>query len=139
MRVLDTNVLSELIRPRPDPAVVAWVRKQPTSSLYTTTITQAEMLYGVAVMPAGRRRDDLRTAVRDLFEVDLSGRVIPFDGDAAVIYAEIAAHRRSLGRPISQLDGLIASIARSRGSAVATRNETDFADCGLDVVNPWSD
>jgi hypothetical protein len=139
VRILDTNVLSELIRPRPDPAAVAWVRRQPTSSLYTTTITQAEMLYGVAVMPAGRRRDNLHSAVRDLFDVDLSGRVIAFDGDAAVVYAEIAAHRRSLGRPISQLDAQIASIARSRGSAVATRNTADFADCGLDIVNPWSD
>lgn len=139
MRVLDTNVLSELIRPRPHAAVVAWVRGQPASSLFTTTITQAEMLYGVTIVPAGKRRDDLLAAVHALFEVDLAERVLPFDGDAASHYADIAAKRRALGRPISQLDAQIAAIARSRGSRVATRNAADFAECGIGVVDPWVD
>ncbi|MEN0066231.1 MAG: type II toxin-antitoxin system VapC family toxin [Myxococcota bacterium] len=138
MRVLDTNVLSELTRASPHPAVASWVRRQPASSLFTTTVTQAEMMYGVAILPAGKRRDDLLIAVRGLFEVDLAGRVLPFDSDAAGHYADIAAQRRANGKPISQFDAQIAAISRSRGSGVATRNVSDFADCGIDVVDPWS-
>lgn len=114
------------------------MRAQPGPSLFTTAIAHAEMLYGVATLPPSRRRDDLAEAVRALFEVDLAGRVLPFDGEAASHFAHIAAGRRAAGRPISQLDAQIAAIARSRGAGVATRNVADFADCGVAVVDPWT-
>jgi hypothetical protein len=135
--VVDTNVISELVRPQPDPGVVAWVARHPSSTLFTTTITQAEILYGVAVLPTGRRRTALEAAIEAIFTVDLAGRVIPFDADAARAYATLAARRRSLGRPIAQLDGQIGAIAKSRGASLATRNVADFADCDVTLVNPW--
>ncbi len=137
MIVLDTNVLSELMRPEPDAAVVAWIGGQPMAGLFTTTLTQAEIFYGLALLPRGRRRDALVAAARPMFEVDLAGRVLPFDTDAALAYPDIAAGRRKGGRPISQIDAQIAAIARSRGARLATRNVSDFADCGIAVVDPW--
>jgi toxin FitB len=137
MIVLDTNVLSELMRPRPDAAVVSFVSDQPPVTLFTTTITLAELTYGVAVLPQGRRRSELADAVERMFEEDLAGRVLPFDTAAARAYADISAERRRIGRPISQFDAQIAAIARSRSTRLATRNVADFADCGLDVIDPW--
>jgi predicted nucleic acid-binding protein len=103
----------------------------------TTTLTQAEIFYGLALLPEGRRRDDLTAAARLVFDVDLAGRVLPFDIDAALAYPEIAAGRRQGGRPIDQIDAQIAAIVRSRGARLATRNLRDFADCGIDVICPW--
>lgn len=139
MIVLDTNVLSESWRPRPSPTVVAWMRVQPAAALFTTVITEAELLYGAALLPSGRRRHSLETEIGRTFSEDFAGRVLPFDSAAAREYARIMSGRRSAGRPISQADAQIAAIVCSRGAALATRNVADFADCGLDVISPWAE
>ena len=110
---------------------------QPSTSLFTTTICEAEILYGVALLPAGRRRVALEQAVTAIFGEELAGRVLSFDRAAASAFAEISARRRRLGRPISQFDAQIAAIALSQGADVATRNVGDFADCGIGVIDPW--
>jgi toxin FitB len=135
MIVLDTNVLSETWRPAPSPKVLAWMRSQPMSALFTTTITEAELFYGIALLPDSKRRRALEAAVSLIFAEDLAGRVLPFDSAAAREYAGIAAARRHAGRPIAEAQ--IAAIARSRGAAVATRNGEDFAGCGVTIVSPW--
>ena len=137
MIVLDTNVLSELLRAAPDPAVVRWAASQPLETLFTTTVTQAEMLYGIKLLPAGQRRQQLEDAVTALFDEDFAGRVLPFDGEAATAYARIAAERKQSGHPISQFDAQIAAIGQTRGGRLATRNVADFERCGLDIFNPW--
>lgn len=137
MIVLDTNVISEMMRPKPARHVSDWFATHAMSSLFTTALTQAEILYGLALLPAGRRRQALLTAARPIFDGDLAGRVLPFDSDAAAIYPDIAVRRRSAGQPISQVDAQIAAIVRSRGATLATRNVRDFADCGISVVDPW--
>jgi predicted nucleic acid-binding protein len=137
MIVLDTNVLSEAWRPKPSAKVLGWIRFQPSAGLFTTAITEAELLYGVALLPDSRRRRVLESAVRLIFAEDLAGRVLPFDSAAAREYADIAAARRRAGRRMPEADAQIAAIARSRGAALATRNVQDFADCGLTVVSPW--
>jgi predicted nucleic acid-binding protein len=137
MIILDTNVLSELLRQKPAPGLEGWVAAQPVASLFTTTITQAEMLFGVALLPRGRRRTGLAEAVAALFDVEFAGRLLFFDSSAARAFALVAAERRLAGRPIAQLDAQIAAIARSRGATLATRNTPDFQDCGISLVNPW--
>lgn len=137
MIVLDTNVLSELMRPEPDANVSAWDAQRPATSLFTTTLTQAEMLYGLRLLPAASRRSRLEAVVSEMFATDFAGRVLPFDQAAAHAYAEIAAARRRAGRPIAQFDAQIAAIARSRDAGVATRNVADFEGCGIDVIDPW--
>lgn len=121
----------------PNAQVTDWVARHPASSLFSTFITEAEIRYGVALLPDGERKDVLERAISGMFEEDLAGQILPFDGTAARAYAEIVVGRRKLGRPISQFDALIAAIARSRGAAVATRNSKDFEACGIDVINPW--
>jgi hypothetical protein len=111
---------------------------QSPASLFTTAICEAEILYGVALLPAGRRRTALEESVTAIFREEFSGRVLPFDSAAARAFAEIAARRRRSGRPVSAFDAQIAAIAQSRGADVATRNEEDFADCGVSIVNPWA-
>lgn len=138
MIILDTNVLSELLRSVPDPGVTAWVASRPLATLFTTSVTQAEMLYGACVLPAGHRRGQLESALRGLFEEDFSGRILPFDSTAARFYAEIAAARRQAGRAISQFDAQIAAITMACGGALATRNVAAFADTGVRVVDPWA-
>jgi predicted nucleic acid-binding protein len=135
--VLDTNVVSELMKAAPAAAVARWIVEQPATILYTTSITQAEILHGILLLPTGRRRGALETAAEAMFEVDFGGRVLPFGGEAARAYAQIAAQRRRSGRPISHFDAQIAAIARSARAAVATRNVDDYGDCGIRVVNPW--
>ena len=108
-------------------------REQPV----TTTVTQAEILYGVRLLPSAKRPSRLEAAVGDMFTTDFAGRVLPFDQAAAQAYAEIAVARRRAGRPISQFDAQIAAIARSRDAGVATRNIADFEGCGIGVVDPW--
>jgi toxin FitB len=137
MIVLDTNVLSEAWRPAPSPAVMEWMRSQPVAALFTTTITEAELLYGIALLPEGKRRRSLEAVVALVFAEDLAGRVLSFDSAAAREYADIAAARRRAGRPIAEADARIAAIARSRGATVATRNVEDFASCGIELVSPW--
>ena len=138
MIVLDTNVVSELMRPSPATNVVDWVTQQAATTLYFSTISEAELRYGVEVLLAGQRRAGLLAAIEGMLREDFAGRILPFDSDAARAYAVIAAGRRVAGRPISQADCQIAAIAHSRGASVATRNAGDFEDCGIAVVNPWA-
>jgi len=135
--VLDTNVLSELMKRRPDRAVLRWFAQRSAASLFTTTISEAEIRYGVALLPDGKRKRALAHAVAEMFGQDLRGRTLPFDSPAAASFAVIAVHRRALGRPISQLDAQIAAIARSQRAALATRNLADFQECGVELENPW--
>lgn len=138
MIVLDTNVLSELMRPKPSARVVAWVAKQPAAELFSTSITEAEIFYGIELLTRGKRREGLLAAAQAMFAEDLADRVFGFDSDAARLFSKIAAHRRGLGRPITHADAQIAAIARVRGAKLASRNVADFADCGLDIINPWN-
>lgn len=137
MIVLDTNVLSELMRPSPHPRVVRWVAAQPVRSLFTTAITEAEILLGVALLPTGKRRSALKEAVVAMFAEDLRGRILPFESAAAAEFASILSSRRRGGRPMSHADAQIAAIARSHGARVATRNISDFEGCELSLCNPW--
>ena len=139
MIILDTNVLSELMRQTPDESVVLWMDTQPNASLFTTTITQAEILHGVAHLPAGKRKQALAAAVHGMFEHDFGGRILPFDGPAAVAFGVICADRARLGRPINQFDAQIAAIARSRGSSLGARDVQDFDECGIRVIDPWQE
>ena len=138
MILLDTNVLSELMRPAPDPAVEQWLSAQPDASLFISAITEAELRYGAALLPGGKRRVALTAEIDGMMEEDFDGRILPFDRRAAQAFAAIAADRRQAGRPISQADAQIAAIARSRGASLATRNVADFDGCGVEVINPWS-
>ncbi|MDZ7751778.1 MAG: type II toxin-antitoxin system VapC family toxin [Gammaproteobacteria bacterium] len=138
MIVLDTNVLSETLRPAPTLRILEWLEGQWRGALFTTTVTRGELFYGVRLLPDGRRRRGLMAALQAIFDQDFAGQVLSFDADAADGYAEIAASRRLLGRPISQFDAMIAAMARSRGAVLATRNVRDFADCGLELIDPWN-
>jgi toxin FitB len=135
--ILDTNVLSEMMRLDPDAVVTKWLSARPAISLFTTTVTQAEILYGLELLTADERRSRLATAAQEMFAIDFAGRVLSFDQAAAQAYAEIAVARRRAGRPIAQFDAQIAAIARSRDAAVATRNVPDFEGCGIGVIDPW--
>lgn len=137
MIVLDTNVVSETLRPRPDARALAWLEAQSRSALFTTTVARAELLYGVRLLPDSPRKAALLEAILAIFTSDLAGQVLSFDGDAADAYAEIAAARRAAGRPIGQFDAMIAAVARSRGASLATRNVKDFDGCGVQVIDPW--
>ena len=137
MIILDTNVVSELSAPEPAPSVVAWIAGQPATDLYITAIVEAEILAGSERMPHGRRRNEVIAANARIIDQFLDGRVLPFDRNAAQHYAEIRARRERTGRPISEMDCLIAAIARANGAAVATRDARGFADCGIAVINPW--
>ena len=137
MILLDTNVVSELIRGSPRRAVETWSRSYPAEVLYFSAVGEAELRYGAAIMPAGRRRDALISDIESMLRDAFDNRILPFDSDAARAFAEIAATRRRAGRPASQLDCQLAAIARSRGMAVATRNPRDFVDMGVEVIDPW--
>jgi toxin FitB len=137
MLILDTNVISEVLRPEPNEAVVTWFESQPRHQLFTTAVTQAEIVYGITLMPKGARRQKLLGIAQLIFEEDLENRVLPFAGDAAGYFAEIGASRKSSARPISQFDAMIAAIARLHGGKLATRNTADFEYCGIELVNPW--
>jgi toxin FitB len=138
MFVLDTNVLSALMLPAPPPNIMAWIASQPRRVLFTTAVSQAEILAGIAVLPEGRRREGLASAARIMFEEDFHGRVLPFDAAAAVTYAEIFAARRLAGRPIAPLDLIIAAVARTQKANVVTRDSGGFAECGVPVIDPWN-
>ena len=135
--LLDTNVLSELLRAAPAPAVLGWFASQVPESLFVSAVTQAEMLLGARKLPAGKRRAALEAALNAMFEEDFAGRILPFDSAAAPVYAEVVASRRAAGRPISQFDAQIAAIARRHGTRIATRNVADFRGCAVDLTNPW--
>lgn len=116
---------------------MTWLEAQPRLSLFTTAITRGEILYGLRLLPDGRRRRRLWDAALAIFNEDFAGRVLSFDSDAADAYADIGALRRMAGRPISQFDAMIAALVSSRGATLATRNAKDFDGCGIGVVNPW--
>ena len=137
MIVLDTNVLSELMRPRPHPGVVEWLLAQTRSMVFTTAVSRGEMLYGVQILPDGQRKIRLLQEVLAIFSTDMAGRVLPYDSDAADAHAEFSAMRRTQGRPVAQSDAMIAGIARSRGATLATRNLRDFEGCGIPLIDPW--
>ena len=137
MFLIDTNVISELMRATPAPSVLNWVSTQDPSTLYLSAVTEAELRTGIAILPAGQRREGLRAALDPTIAEDFEGRILPFDTNAAKTYAEIAAVRRSAGRPIADADCQIAAIARAAGMPVITRNTRDFEGCGVDVISPW--
>jgi len=135
--LLDTNVLSELMKPHPQAEVIAWLNDMDTTQLWLSTITIAEIEYGLQVIPDGARRTRLRHRFEGFLDSAFAGRVLDFGFRPAVVYGEIMSHRRVEGRPMRVPDGQIASIALSRGLKVATRNIRDFEDCGLDLINPF--
>ena len=126
------------MRDSPQPEVLSWVNDQPKGSLFVTAVTEAELRYGVEILPADRRRDWLLNEIEAMIAEDFEGRILPFDSHAARVYASIAATRRSIGHPISHDDCQIAAIARSKGASVATRDSRGFEDCGIDLLNPWN-
>jgi predicted nucleic acid-binding protein len=137
MIVLDTNIISEMMKSAPAPNVAAWIDQQLITQLYVTTITIAEIRYGLCVLPKGSRRDSLKKAFERVIEAAFQGRVLSFDEPAAHFYGEIMGVRKELGRPLSIPDGQIASVARAQDAALATRNTRDFKDCGLELINPF--
>ncbi len=135
--LLDTNVLSEILCARPEPTVLAWFASQPANDLFVSAVTQAEMVLGARLRPAGKRRQRLEQALEAMFLEDFAGRVLPFDSGCAADYATVVATRRRAGTPISQFDGQIAAIALRHRLGLATRNVSDFEGCGLALTNPW--
>jgi toxin FitB len=138
MIILDTNVISELMRARPEQAVVDWFRVRSLLEMATTTINLAEIRRGLARLPFGRRRRDLEVTFNSLAARGFADRVFDFDASAADAYGDLAEERERAGRRLEGFDGLIAAIAKSRGMPIATRNTNDFVGCGIDVINPWS-
>ncbi len=136
--LLDTNVVSELMRKVPDPVVAVWAAGHRLEDLFFSAVGEAELRYGVAILPTGQRRDTLISDIERMLGEAFDGRVLPFDSGAARAYADIAAMRRSAGRPVGPADCQIAAIARSRRMELATRNVRDFDDVGIEVVDPWA-
>jgi predicted nucleic acid-binding protein len=136
MIILDTTAASELMKPSPAPVVRDWVRARRSNELYTTSITLAEIRYGIERLPAGRRRDLLKATVDDVFAA-FEDQVLPFDAAAAAHYPRIVTRRDHAGLPIDGFDAQIASICRTHDAALATRNRKDFQDTGIDVIDPW--
>ena len=137
MTVLDTNVLWEILKPSPSPVVFRWLASLSVDNVFTTAITQAEMLRGLELLPSGRRRTMLTVAVENIFQEEFRNRILPFDDEAAPAYAAITTRRARDGRPISQSDAMIAAICKSREATIATRNGSDFELCGLKILDPW--
>ncbi len=137
MIVLDTNVVSEAMKPEPNQAVRAWLNNQAAATLYLSSVTLAELLFGIAALPTGKRKDMLAQAVDGLMELFI-GRVLPFDTDAARYYAELAVLAKNSGKGFPTPDGYIAAIAASRGFIVASRDTAPFEAAGVPVINPWN-
>lgn len=138
MIFLDTNVLSAVMHPVPNPNVVEWLNRQNPAELLLTAVTVAEIWYGIGRLPDGKRKANLLKITRSLFEEEFAQRILPFDETAAMHYAELVCQREQLGRPISMADAQIASICRCvDGARLATRNVRDFSGIGLALVNPW--
>ena len=135
---VDSTIVSESMCAEPNAKVLVWMDDPSARELFTTAVTDVEVRTGIAFLPMGKRRHGLAEACERAFGTLFSGRVLPFDGDAARAYAEIASARRVLGRPVSQADCQIAAVARSCGMAVATRNIRDFEDMGIEILDPWN-
>lgn len=138
MILLDTNVISELVRHNPEPAVETFLRSQPPRSVHTASMCEAELRYGLARLPAGRRRNELARRIVELFATAFHDRVLVFDSAAAALYGTIRTSREAAGRPITVEDAVIAATARAYNVAIVTRNVGDFVGCGARVINPWS-
>jgi predicted nucleic acid-binding protein len=136
--VLDTNVLSEIMKPTPEPGVFAWVESLPPRETAITAITVAEILYEIVRMPDGERRRKLMDTAETIFDHDFENRILDFDAGSAVEYASLVVGREAAGRPISMANAQIAAICRAHECALATRNIRDFDKTGISVVNPWS-
>lgn len=139
MILLDTNVLSELMRAKPDPNVIAWVDAQESSDLVICPITVAEILYGVAQMPDGKRKDALYAVATAMFDEDFAGNILPFGVDATMHYADLVAASEERGKIADMADGQIAAIARLHGARIVTRNVRHFEAFGIPLVNPWNE
>ncbi|TDO31079.1 type II toxin-antitoxin system VapC family toxin [Paractinoplanes brasiliensis] len=136
--VLDTNVVSELMRSAPAPAVLAWLRQTSSTGLHTTAVTVAEIRYGIARLPDGRRKHDLHQAANEIFAA-FPRQVLPFDLAAATAYAEVVARREADGNPIDGFDGQIAAICRAQVATLASRNTKDFVNTGISLIDPWQE
>ena len=137
MIVLDTNVISELSRRVPDPGVLSWLDSLAVSDVATTAITAAELRYGVARLPDGRRKRELTGMIEGILTEDFHGRILPFDERSSVQYADIVAGRGRVGRPIGVADAQIAAVCRDLNAILATRNPADFEETGIELINPW--
>jgi predicted nucleic acid-binding protein len=135
--LLDTNVISEAFKARPEPRVADWLASVPIEHLFVSSISKAEMLYGLALMSDGARKQALASVIQEFLKHCIVNPITSFGERDAVEYARISAHRRKIGRRIRELDAQIAAIARSHGFAVATRNIRDFEGCGIELINPW--
>lgn len=137
MILLDTNVISELVRPTPDRTVLAYLRTLVPETVFTAAVCEAEIRYGLARMPLGQRRDQLIARIEALFASGFEDQVMPFDSACAALYGQIRASREAVGKPIEVEDAMIAATARAHGASLATRNVSDFVDCDTIVINPW--
>ena len=138
MILLDTNVVSEVMKTRPAEAVVTWLNGQDSEKLYVSSITIGEITYGLRILPDGKSRSGLREQFERFVALAFDQRVLAYDESAARIYGDLMGDRKELGLPMSVPDGQIAAIARLNHLAVATRNVVDFKNCGIDVVNPFA-
>lgn len=139
MILLDTNVISEIMRPHPDPVVTTWIQSLPRTEFWTSTVVVAELLSGIDLMPSGQRQKGLREAIEGMLTEDFHGQILSFDLPAAHHYGKILSARQRMGRPINEMDAEIAATARAHGAAIATRNVKDFLACDIKLINPWSD
>ncbi len=137
MILLDTNIVSEMMKKTPSLAVIGWVSQQESVALYTSTITIAEISYGIGALQKGRQRSLLEETFNKAISESFLNRVLFFDDAAAYLYGEIMSIRKHLGKPLSILDGQIAAIARVNNMALATRNMKDFVSCDLSLINPF--
>jgi hypothetical protein len=138
MILLDTNVISEMMRPKPAPVVSAWLDQNPEEDLWTASVVLAELLSGIDLMPVGRKQSALRESIESMITEDFRGQILKFDLPAARHYGRILALRQKMGRPIREMDALIAATALANGATLATHNISDFENCGVQLVNPWS-
>lgn len=139
MILLDTNIISEMMKPVPHANVLHWIDSQEVTQLFVSAITLAEISYELNVLPEGQRRNSLENAFRQAILLSFTGRILPFDEAAAHHYGKIMGHRKEAGKPMGVPDGQIAAIARSRNAAVATRNLKDFKECEVQLINPFVD
>jgi len=137
MILLDTNVLSEVMKLKPEPAVMAWIDSQVPNGLWTCTIVTAELLSGLDLMPVGNRQKLLRNKAELMFSALFASRILVFNQQAAEVFGTVLRTRRAIGRPIDEMDALIAATALANAATLATRNTPDFEDCGIQLVNPW--
>ena len=137
MIVLDTNVVSEMMRPAPDASVLNWLNTQVAGELWLNSVVVSELLFGIARLPAGARKRLLTDTFAAMLDQDFAGRILPFDLEAAVIYAELSAACEAKGQPVAMADGQIAAICLAQGAKLATRNLKHFEGLGMVLVNPW--